>query len=133
MIRSLLMFAAAGAAVAAPLPAPPQTHATIDVPRHRGPQQVIVQSRDFAPGAASGWHVHPGTEIAYVVSGEMELQLADKVESLGPGDSFTAPRGVAHNGLSTGKVPAQIVITLVLDKGAQARQPVPAPVQPPSR
>lgn len=127
MIRSLLMLAAAGTAVAPSPSAPPQTHATIDVPRNRGPQQVIVQTREFAPGASSGWHVHPGTEIAYVVSGEMELQLAGKVEKLGPGDSFTAPRGVVHNGFNPGTTPAQIVITLVVDKGAQPRQSVPAP------
>jgi quercetin dioxygenase-like cupin family protein len=128
MIRTILVLAAATSAVAVPSPtAPPLTHATIDVPRNRGPQQVIVQTREFAPGASSGWHVHPGTEIAYVVSGEMELQLASGVLKLEPGDSFTAPRGVAHNGVNPGKVPAQIVITLVLDKGAEPRKSVAPP------
>jgi quercetin dioxygenase-like cupin family protein len=128
MIRTILVLAAATTAVAVPSPtAPPLTHATIDVPRNHGPQQVIVQTREFAPGASSGWHVHPGTEIAYVVSGEMELQLASGVLKLEPGDSFTAPRGVAHNGVNPGKAPAQIVITLVLDKGAEPRQSVAPP------
>lgn len=135
MIRALTILAATAAAATPAPTGAPVTHATLDVPRNRGPQQVIVQTREFAPGASSGWHVHPGTEIAYVVSGEMELQLDSGVLKLEPGDSFTAPRGVAHNGVNPGTVPAQVVITLVLDKGAAPRQPVPAPkrAQAPSR
>jgi quercetin dioxygenase-like cupin family protein len=136
MIRTILALAAATTAVALPSPsAPTVTHATLDVPRDHGPQQVIVQTREFAPGVSSGWHVHPGTEIAYVVSGEMELQLDSRVLKLEPGDSFTAPRGTAHNGVNPGRIPAQVVITLVLDKGAAPRQAVPAPKrgQAPSR
>jgi quercetin dioxygenase-like cupin family protein len=111
---------------AAPAATGPVTHAQIDVPRTNS-QQVVVQSREFAPEASSGWHVHAGTEIAYVISGEMELVTAERVIVLKPGDSFTMPRGVAHNGRNAGAVPAQIVITLVVDKRAPLRTAVPAP------
>lgn len=116
----------AGAAIAAPPSSVPQTHATIDVPRGRA-QQVIVQSRDFAAGAESGWHRHPGTEIAYLTSGTLELQVEGKTTVLRPGDSFTMPRGVAHNGINRGGETARVVITLVVDRGVPARQPVPPP------
>ncbi|MBX9643053.1 MAG: cupin domain-containing protein [Novosphingobium sp.] len=116
----------AAAAAAAPPSASVQTHAQLDVPRAR-PQVVIVQSRDFAGGAASGWHVHPGTEVAYVTAGRLELRVKGKVSVLEPGDSFTMPRGVAHNGINPGGDTAKVVLTLVVDKGAQPRQPVPAP------
>lgn len=107
--------------------APPATLQTLDVPQDKGPQQVIVQVREFAPGAQSGWHVHPGVEMAYVVSGEMEMVSAGGVRRLGPGESFQMPRGQAHNGFNPGAVPAKVVITLVFDKGAEPRQAVPAP------
>jgi len=105
----------------------PQSYAQLDVPRNRGAQQVLAQTREFAPGSESGWHVHPGTEIGYVISGEVELLIPGSTRRLQIGDSFTIPRGVAHNGRNPGQVPAQLVITLVLDKGAQPRQPVAAP------
>jgi quercetin dioxygenase-like cupin family protein len=125
-MRILIPLALAAAASAAPPSAPVQTHAQIDVPRGK-PQVVIVQSRDFASGAESGWHVHPGVEVAYVTVGRLELQVKGKVTVLEPGDSFTMPRGVPHNGINPGADIAKVVITLVVDKGAQPRQPVPAP------
>jgi quercetin dioxygenase-like cupin family protein len=106
---------------------PPVTHETYEVPADKGPQQVIVQSRTFDPGAGSGWHVHPGVEMATVLSGTVELVTAGGVRRLGPGESFQMPRGVAHNGINPGSEPARVMITLVVDKGAPPRQSVPAP------
>jgi quercetin dioxygenase-like cupin family protein len=125
-MRSLILLALAATSAAAPPAATVTTHAQLDVPRKKV-QQVIVQSRDFAPGAESGWHIHPGTEVAYVVSGRLELQVKGKVTVIEAGDSFTMPRGVAHNGVNRGGEVARAVITLVIDRGAQPRQPVPAP------
>ncbi len=122
MMRLIVLAASA----AAPTPAP-VTHATLDVPQDHGAQVVIVQSRDFPAGAEAGWHVHPGTETAVVISGEMEMITAGGVRRYGPGESFTMPRGAAHNGVNAGKETARVVITLVVDKGVPPRQPVPAP------
>lgn len=126
LMRFLIPLALGAAAAAAPPAASVQTHAQLDVPRGK-PQVVIVQSRDFAGGAESGWHVHPGTEVAYVTAGRLELRVKGKVTVLEAGDSFTMPRGVAHNGVNPGADTAKVVVTLLIDKGAQPRQPVPAP------
>lgn len=125
MRLAMIMALATGAAAAPPASAP-QTHAQIDVPRARA-QQVIVQSREFPTGGESGWHVHPGTEVAYVTAGRLELRIKGKTTLLEPGDSFTMPRGVAHNGVNHGAEPARVVITLVVDKGVPPRQSVAAP------
>ena len=100
--------------IAAALPllvsaAPPATLQTLDVPQDKGAQQVIIQTREFDPGAQSGWHVHPGVEMAYVESGTMEIVTAGGVLRLGPGDSFQVPRGLPHNGVNPGAVPAKVV------------------------
>jgi quercetin dioxygenase-like cupin family protein len=127
MIKPAASLALALALMAAAPPAASvQTHAQVQVPRGKL-QVVIVQSRDFAPGAQSGWHVHPGTEVAYVTAGRLELRVKGKVEVLEAGDSFTMPRGVPHNGINPGTEPAKAVITLVVDKGAPPRQPVAEP------
>jgi quercetin dioxygenase-like cupin family protein len=125
MIRAALLLVAA-TATAAPPAAPIQTHAQFDVPRGK-PQRVIVQTRDFAPGSESGWHLHPGIEVAYVASGQLEVQTKGKASVLKAGDSFTMPRGLAHNGVNRGAEMARVVITLVVDKGAVPRQPVKTP------
>jgi len=122
MLASIIL----AAATAAPVPAP-VTHAALDVPQDHGPQVVIVQSREFPAGAEAGWHVHPGTETAVVISGEMEMITAGGVRRYGPGESFTMPRGTPHNGINAGSQTARVVITLVVDKGAPPRQPVAAP------
>jgi len=126
-MRSLAALSLAAAATAAPTATTSiQTHAEIDVPRTR-PQMVIVQSRDFAPGAQSGWHVHPGTEVAYVTAGKIELLVKGKATTIAAGDSFTMPRGVPHNGINSSGEMARVVITLVVDKGAPPRQPIAEP------
>jgi quercetin dioxygenase-like cupin family protein len=107
--------------------APPVTHQVYDVPGEYGPQQVIVQSRSFDPGESAGWHVHPGVEIATVISGTVDLVTKAGVRRLGPGDSFQMPRGTPHNGINPGSQPARVLVTLVIDKGAAPRQPVSAP------
>lgn len=127
MMRTLFLFVAiASTAATAPPASVPQTHAELDVPRGKA-QRVIVQSRDFAVGTESGWHVHPGTEVVYVVSGQLELRVKGKVTVLNAGDSATMPRGLVHNGANRGAQTAKVVITLLVDKGAALRQSVAAP------
>ncbi len=109
-------------------PPPPPFDVRIDVPQDKGPQRVHVLLREFPVGGASGWHVHPGAEIAYLLAGEMSLEEAGRpARRLKPGDSFTVTRGTPHNGVNLGQVPARLVITYVTDGGAPLRTPVPEP------
>lgn len=126
MRLAIPVLALAATAAAAPPAGTAQTHAQVDVPRARA-QQVIVQSRDFPPGGESGWHSHPGTEIAYIAAGRIELQVEGKTTVLEAGDSFTMPRGVPHNGVNRSDRSALAVITLVVDKGVPVRQPTKKP------
>ena len=131
-MKTLLFLIAAaalpGVALAADS-APPPMDVHLDVPQDRGAQHVEVLVREFPVGGSSGWHVHAGVEIAYLLSGTMSLeQLGQPTRVLHPGDSFMVPRGTPHNGANLGKVPAKLVITYVTDKDAPLRTPVPAPV-----
>jgi len=108
----------------------PAMNTHLDVPQDKGPQRVNVLVREFPVGGGSGWHIHPGAEIAYLLQGEMSLEEAGKpIRILRPGDSFMVPRGVPHNGANLGKIPARLVITYVVDKDA----PVRTAVEPPHR
>jgi len=99
-ILALISFAALAAAAPPPAPLPPPLPiTTFDVPQDKGQQEVQVVKRTFPVGSSSGWHVHPGVESAYLLSGTMSLEMAGQPRMiLRPGDTFTVPRGVAHNG-----------------------------------
>lgn len=127
-MRNVLLLAGLLAVSPVLAEAPPPMDFHLDVPQDKGAQQVNTLVREFPIGGSSGWHTHPGVEIAYLVAGEMTLEQAGQpTRVLHPGDSFMVPRGLAHNGANAGKVPARLVITYVYDKGAPLRTPVPAP------
>ncbi|MEJ5975195.1 cupin domain-containing protein [Novosphingobium sp. PS1R-30] len=121
----------AAQAVLADTPAsapPPPMDVHYDVPQDKGPQHVNAVLRVFPVGGSSGWHTHPGAEIAYLIEGEMTLERAGQpTRTLHAGESFMVPRGLAHNGANIGKVPARLAITYVTDKDAPVRSLTPAP------
>jgi quercetin dioxygenase-like cupin family protein len=134
-MRHALFLAGLLAASPAPADAPASQamNVRLDVPLEKGPQHVNVLVREFPVGGSSGWHTHPGVEIAYLLAGEMSLeQQGQPTRRLAPGDSFMVPRGVAHNGVNLGKVPARLVITYVVDRDAPPRTGVPAPAPAPT-
>ena len=116
--------------LAAPAPPPPQVLAQADLPEGHGQQAVTQLVRIFPVGGSSGWHTHPGLELGHVLSGVTEMRLADGTSRrYAAGQSFAIPRGVAHNGVNVGRVPARLLITYVIDKGAPQRADAPAPGQ----
>jgi len=99
-----------------------------EIPADAGTQIVHVVTRDFEPGAEVPWHTHPGFEIAYLESGEMELVMdGAEPRRLTAGESFTMERGTVHGGSNPGPGPARLVITYVVDKDAPLRTPAEAP------
>ena len=126
MRRAVFLAAALAASAAAEAPSPPEVH--FDVPQDKGPQQVTVTTREFPVGGSSGWHIHAGVEIGQLVSGQLMLEQEGRpARRLSPGDSMIVPRGVAHNGVNIGSVPARLAITFVTDKDTPLRTPVPPP------
>jgi hypothetical protein len=51
--------------------------------------EIVTQTARFAPGAYSGWHIHPGFLVSTVVSGQLTRYRTDcSSETFGPGQSF---------------------------------------------
>jgi len=108
----------------------PGIEITLDVPQGDAAQIVHVVTRDIPAGGEIPWHTHPGVEIAYVESGQVELEMAGQaVLKLGPGGYFIVPRGTVHSGRNTGDSPARLVLTYVVDKDATLRMPAEAPAR----
>lgn len=124
LILAASMFMACPAATA---PAP-DIH--VDVPPNAKGLEVNVVEHDYAPGAATGWIIHHGYEIAYVMSGEMNVQIAGgPIRHVVKGDTFEVDRDTPHRATNASATsPAALLITYLRDKNG----PVTIPVQPPS-
>lgn len=63
-----------------------------------GTRSMAMYSVTAAPGQNTGAKTiyHGGDETFLVVSGIFEIELEDRKEILGPGDSIFIPRGVGH-------------------------------------
>ncbi|MEZ5743656.1 MAG: cupin domain-containing protein [Sphingomonadaceae bacterium] len=95
----------------------------VDVPEDKGPQRVEVLTREIAPGATIPWHIHDGTEVAVLVSGELESLVAGlPPERIERGGYVQFNRGVVHSARNPGEVPARVVITYILDRDAPQRR-----------
>jgi len=96
-----------------------------DLPGIDGREAVMFLA-EIAPGAESGRHYHPGTEIAYVLSGTGVMEL----DGQGPSDlkegahAMNAPN-IIHNARNTGSTPLKILVVMVHPKGEPGVVPVP--------
>lgn len=124
-LPAALLLAVASALLSAA--APGETR--VSVPEDHGPQEVAVVAREFPVGGGSGWHAHAGIEIGRVVSGVTEMRLeSGEVRRYAAGETFVIPRGVVHNGVNVADVPARLVVTYLLDRGAPLRSDAPDPL-----
>ena len=105
-----------------PLPAQPRPEGTTrtDLQRHdlgiEG-REVLQARVDFAPGASFPRHIHPGEEIIYVLSGDLEYEIAGKPVRVKAGDVLFVPAGTVHAARNVGTEPGAELATYVLEKG----------------
>lgn len=76
-------------------------------------ERVRITRWDFAPGAATGFHVH---EYPYVVTYLTDAVLkivdrdgAESIVEMQAGGSYSRPRGVAHDVINAGSAPMAFV------------------------
>jgi quercetin dioxygenase-like cupin family protein len=83
------------------------------------PGREFVQVLTEIPeGVESGWHLHPGEEVGYIVAGTVELQVRDRpVRLLHAGDGFLVPPGVPHNARDVGPGTGQMLSTYLVATG----------------
>lgn len=91
-----------------------------DVVRHDlgVPGREVIQVRvDFAQGVAFGKHSHPGPEIAYVLEGALEYQLAGQPPvTLKAGEALFIPAGTIHAARNAGPGNAAELATYIVEK-----------------
>jgi quercetin dioxygenase-like cupin family protein len=105
----------------------PSEHFTGDVRNSRiseSEEGITLLAVQFAPGARTDWHSHPGGQLLYVVAGAGLVQTDDGTTvTISPGDVVEAPPGERH---WHGAAPDSPMTHLSLTTGGDTRweQPV---------
>jgi quercetin dioxygenase-like cupin family protein len=83
------------------------------------PGREIVQVLTEIPaGVQSGWHMHPGEEVGYILAGTVEMRIEDKPTlTLHTGDGFLIPPRTPHNALDLGPETGQMLSTYIVEIG----------------
>ena len=106
---------------------PPPTDALAEslhrtVIQHEGssiPGREIVQVLTEIPcGVESGWHIHPGEEVGYIVAGTVKMMIQDQPTlTLHAGDGFLIVPRLAHNALDVGPETGRMLSTYIVEGG----------------
>jgi quercetin dioxygenase-like cupin family protein len=77
----------------------------------KGQAEVSSFIFEIAPGAETGWHLHPISSFAYMLQGELEVRLKNgESKRFESGDAFAEVVNTLHNGRNIGTVPVRIVV-----------------------
>jgi quercetin dioxygenase-like cupin family protein len=83
------------------------------------PGREIVQVLTEIPaGVESGWHMHPGEEVGYILAGTVEMRIKGKSTlTLHKGDGFLMTPNTPHNALDLGPDTGLMLSTYIVESG----------------
>jgi quercetin dioxygenase-like cupin family protein len=83
------------------------------------PGREIVQVLTEIPcGVESGWHIHPGEEVGYILAGTVQMMIAGQPTlTLHAGDPFLMPPRTPHNALDVGPGTGMMLSTYIVEPG----------------
>ena len=83
------------------------------------PGREIVQVLTEIPaGVQSGWHMHPGEEVGYILAGTVKMEIRGKPTlTLRAGDGFLMPPRTPHNATDLGPDTGQMLSTYIVEIG----------------
>src|ERR687896_685846 len=95
------------------------------------PGREMVQVETLIPaGVESGWHVHPGEEVGFIVAGQVEMRVEGRATVvLNPGDGFLIPPRTPHNARDLGPETGRMLSTYIVETGQAIATFVDPPVQ----
>lgn len=73
---------------------------------------------EIPSGVASGWHMHPGEEVGYILAGTVEMEIeGEPTLTLRTGDPFLMPPNTPHNATDVGSDTGQMLSTYIVEVG----------------
>ncbi len=95
-----------------------------------GAYEVAHTLLDFAPGAQTPPHTHPGQVVATVLAGEITFTTQGTTTVYKTGETFVELPGVVGQARNAGTAPAAVKAVYLLPKGAPLSTPVAMPGMP---
>jgi putative monooxygenase len=87
-----------------------------------GASAAALTHLTLAPGAEVPEHVHDGSvEILYVEQGTVQMTVAGKVKTAGPGDAVYIPAGTKHAAKVTGRFQPLRAVQVYVGPGPEQR------------
>jgi quercetin dioxygenase-like cupin family protein len=81
-------------------------------------REVVQVLTEIPAGVASGWHMHPGEEVGYLLAGRVEMAISGRpTRTLAAGDPFLIPPRTPHNALDLGPETGQMLSTYIVEVG----------------
>ena len=95
-------------------------------------REIVQVLTEIPEGVASGWHMHPGEEVGYIVAGTVQMAIAGRSTlTLRAGDGFIIPPRVPHNALDLGPDTGRMLSTYIVEPGEPLATFVAAPTTEP--
>ncbi|HEX7036595.1 MAG TPA: cupin domain-containing protein [Pseudomonadales bacterium] len=81
-------------------------------------REIVQVVTEIPPGVESGWHVHPGEEVGYVIAGRIEMRVQGRAAVvLAPGQGFLIPPHTPHNARDLGPETGRMLSTYIVETG----------------
>jgi quercetin dioxygenase-like cupin family protein len=88
-------------------------------------REAVMARGEFNAGVAVPKHTHPGEEVAYILEGQLTLEVEGKPPVvLKAGDVFFVPAGTVHAAKNSGTTPTKVLSTYIVEKGKPLATPV---------
>ena len=89
-------------------------HAASSIPG----REIVQVLTEIPEGVASGWHIHPGEEVGYIVAGTVRMEIEDQAALiLHAGDGFLIPPRLPHNATDLGPGTGMMLSTYLVEIG----------------
>ena len=89
-------------------------HSAISVPG----REIVQVLTEIPAGVESGWHMHPGEEVGYIVAGTVRMEIKGRPTlTLHAGDGFLMPPRTPHNALDLGPDTGMMLSTYIVEVG----------------
>ena len=81
-------------------------------------REIVQVETKIPPGVESGWHVHPGEEVGYIIAGDVEMKVQGRpTVILHAGDGFLIPPNTPHNARDLGPETGRMLSTYIVEPG----------------
>jgi quercetin dioxygenase-like cupin family protein len=89
-------------------------HSAISVPG----REIVQVLTEIPAGVESGWHMHPGEEVGYIVAGTVKMEIHGRPTlTLHAGDPFLMPPRTPHNATDLGPETGRMLSTYIVEVG----------------